>query len=229
MGKEGFLNVVMGVLVVCALVVTGLVVRRELFPAPAARPSAPAPMVADWREYASAGQRMGPSAAPVTIVMFSDFQCPACAVAAERLRALRRAYPREVAVVYRHFPLRRHPHAVAAARASECAAAEGRFEAFHDAMFSLQDSIGTTDWTRFAASTGVADTAAFRTCVSRTGPITALEQDTVAGRRLGVRATPTLLINETRVEGAPPLDVLSSYVDRALRGSRENRLAVPSR
>jgi protein-disulfide isomerase len=220
MKNEWFLNLAMGVLVACALLVTGLVVRREFFGATPEPRAARTSVVADWRDYAGSGHRIGPADAPVTLVMFSDFQCPACAVAADRLRALRRAFPNEVAVIYRHFPLRNHPHAVAAARASECAATAGRFESFHDELFVRQDSIGTTDWVRFAALAGVADTAGFRRCASSTDALAALDRDTTAGHRLQVRATPTLLINDVRVQGAVPLDTLTAYVERALRARR---------
>lgn len=205
------------ILTLCALATTGLVVRRELFPPPAAQAQAPRPTrVADWREYAREGQRMGPAEAPVTIIVFSDFQCPFCAVLMSRLNEIRSAYPREVSVVYRHFPLSSHPHAVAAARASECAAAQGKFPAFHDALFAAQDSIGVIGWGRFAAAAGVADLPRFEACAAGTGPLPSLERDTVAGRHLRVSGTPTLLINEVRFQGAVRKDTLEAYVRRAL-------------
>jgi protein-disulfide isomerase len=204
------------ILTLCALTTTALVARRELFP-PRAQAQAPPPArVEGWREYARDGHRMGPERAPVSIVVFSDFQCPYCAVLMARLREVRGAYPGEVSVVYRHFPLPTHPHAVAAARASECASAQGRFEAFHDALFAAQDSIGILGWDRFAAAAGVADLPRFAACAAATAPIPALERDTVAGRRLRVSGTPTVLINELRFQGALPTDTLHAYVRRAL-------------
>lgn len=225
MKKDWFLNLAMGVLVVCALLVTGLVVRREFFPEAEASPTIPQPrVVSEWRKFGKYGHRMGPADAAVTIVEFSDFQCPFCGVLAERLHALQEKYPDEVAVVYRHFPLATHSHAVAAVRASECAAAQGRFAAFHDALFAARDSIGAIPWSRFATTAGVADTASFRRCADGSGPLRALARDTLAGRRLEVSATPTLLINELRFQGALPMDTLEVYVERALRARRAKRL-----
>lgn len=195
MSHERFLNAAMVVLVGCALVVTGLVVRRELFPTRVL--PQPPQRVEGWREYGRFGNRIGPTDAKVTVVVFSDFQCGFCAVAAERMRALRREYPSDLAVVYRHFPLRTHAHAVPAARASECAAAQGRFEPFHDALFSKQDSIGAIPWTRYAIAAGVEDLRGFDRCAGSAIPVAALERDTADGDRLGVRGTPTILVNES--------------------------------
>jgi protein-disulfide isomerase len=216
MKTEWMLNLATGTLTLCALAITALVVRQEFFPkspSGALRPQ----VISGAREYSRAGHRTGPADAPVTIVAFSDFQCPFCGVAAERLRTLREQYPKEIAIVYRHFPLDIHPHAIAAARASECAAVQGRFQAFHDALYAAQDSIGLAPWERFAATAGVPDTSAFAVCAAGTAPLPALERDTLAGKRLQVRGTPTLLVNETRFQGAPPLDSLEAYVQRALR------------
>lgn len=217
------MNVAVAVLTACALVTTGMVVRREFFPAAGVAATGTS-LVPAWRAYAREGHRMGPDAAPVTIVVFSDFQCPYCGVLMERLRALRSAHSSEVAVVYRHFPVDGHTHAVAAARASECAGAQGRFEAYHDALFAARDSIGRVPWERFAAEAGVRDLAGFRACAGGSGTVPALVRDSAAGRELRVSGTPTLLINELRLVGTPPMDSLESYVraasDRVRSASR---------
>lgn len=161
---------------------------------------------------------MGPRDAQVTIVVFSDFQCSFCAAMMDRLQVLRSKYPKDVAVVYRHFPLSIHRQAIPAVRASECAATQGRFETFHNALFARQDSIGLVSWERFAILADVHDLKAFNACNSRTDPIPALVRDTVAGNSLGVKGTPTLLINEVLMEGAQPLDSLEARTARVLSG-----------
>lgn len=213
MSAERLLNVAVAALTACALVTTGLVVRRELF-TPRAASAAPT-QVSSWRGFAREGRRMGPAGAPVTVVVFSDFQCPYCAVLMERLKTLRSSHPADVAVVYRHFPVTGHTHAVAAARASECAGDQGRFEAYHDALFAAGDSIGVVPWERFAAAAGVPDLPRFRACAAGTAPLPALARDSAAARELRVSGTPTLLINGLRMVGAPPMDSLEAYVRRA--------------
>jgi protein-disulfide isomerase len=204
--------------VACAVVVTALVVRRELFaPPPAtAAMSVESRTVPDWRSYAE-GQRIGPADAKVTIVEFSDFECPFCRATAARLKAVRARYPRDVALVYRYYPLPYHTHAVAAARASLCAARQGRFEAFHDALFARQDSLGVVAWSRLADDAAVPDRAGFDRCMGDPGAPPEIERDLRAGTRLGVRGTPTLLVNDRLLDGAPP-GTLEEAVERALRG-----------
>lgn len=209
-------NAVTAILVICALTVTSLAVRKELLPQSVGpeRSRSETRTVPDWRTYVD-GQRIGPADAPVTIVEFSDFECPYCRQTADQLRTLRRKYPRDVAVVYRHFPLPYHSKAVTAARASLCASRQGRFEAYHDAIFANQDSLGSIGWARLAEAAAVPDLAAFRSCVDRTDPVPQIERDLKAGKRLGVSATPTFLVNDQLIQGAPP-GALEQLVERAL-------------
>lgn len=153
--KRTLENVVTLVLVVCALVVTVAVVRKE-FTARGGSPTADEPReINGWRDLTSAGIWLGSRDAPVVIVEFADFQCPFCAVAARSLRELRSRVD-EVAILYRHFPLDAiHPHATDAAIAAECAAAQGMFEAYHDLLFAEQRAIGSIEWTDFGERAGV--------------------------------------------------------------------------
>lgn len=210
-------NAALVTLVACALVVTGLVVRRELF-TPSAAAAGPKPVkVADWRSFAGAGQRMGPARAPLTIVEFADYQCPFCRETHRRLEELRKEHPAGVVVIHRHYPLASHPHARAAALASECAAEQGVFEEYQRALYSAQDSIGTTGWSDFARRSGVADQARFDQCVREEAFAARVDEDMAAGRKLGIRATPTLLVNEMKVEGTVPEELLRRYLPDARR------------
>jgi protein-disulfide isomerase len=170
--------------------------------------------VRDWRSYA-AGTRIGPADAAVTIIEFSDFQCPYCRVMAGRLRELRRKHPGEVALVYRHFPLSYHPYARSAARASVCADEQGRFEAFHDAVFARQDSLSEAAWPRLAKLAGVADAKRFDECLAGAASLARVERDVAAGRQLGISGTPSLLVNDALLTGGG-LEALEEQVARAL-------------
>jgi len=215
-----FANAVTGILVCCALAVTGLAVRRELAaarPAPAAY-NPHARSVSDWRGYVD-GSRIGPADAAVTIVEFSDFQCPFCGTMAERLRALREANPGKVALVYRHFPLQYHPFAAPAAHASICAERQGRFEAYHDLVFVRQDSLHGEVWPELAEAARIPDLPRFSECMKESEPARRIERDLAAGRKLGVTSTPSILVNGTLVTG-DELGALEEYVARALQASR---------
>lgn len=213
MNRDHLLNSVVVALSLCAITTTALLVRRELFAPSEGR--AAVVRLSDWRDYSQGGQRMGPENAPVRIVVFSDFQCPYCRALMDTLRTLRQAYPTEVSVRYRHAPVPSHPHAYPAARTSECAAAQGRFEEYHDALFAAQDSIGILAWEDFATRAGIRDLKRFRACADGAAPMASITRDTLAARKLRVTGTPTLLINDVRVEGALTLDALRAYVKEA--------------
>jgi protein-disulfide isomerase len=219
MKKEWLLNAGVAVMVLCALTITGLVVRQQFF-APEDAVVRIEGYVQNWQAYAAGGHRMGPEQAPVTLVEFSDFECPACRVLAGTLRELRQRHPAQVAVVYRHAPLRIHRFARPAARAAECAAEQGRFEAYHDALFSGQSSFSEGAWTRFAGEAGVRDPRAFTDCLRVGGGDAALARDTADAAKLGVLATPTLLVNGARITGAAPLPFLEQMVAREAAAQR---------
>lgn len=217
--KRWLSHLTTALLVVCAVVITGLVVRREMG-ARTAAPASAADRVDDWRRYAEQGRRMGAGDAPVTVVVFSDFQCPACARFAEALAEVERRHPGRLSAVYRHFPLPNHAYAVPAARAAECAGVQGRFREMHDALFAAQDSIGIRPFGRYAALAGVPDAAAFETCLQDEESARAVRRDANAAAALGVTATPTLLVNGRRVQGAPSAARLEEMVEQALGEAR---------
>ena len=196
-------------LVLCALVMTVLVARRELLAPPLVVQTE---IVNDWREYAAHGHPMGTEDAPTSVVVFSDFQCPACRLLAERLRSFQRSHPSRIQIKYRHYPLPGHVFARRAAQASECASSQGRFTAFHDALFASQPSIGIESWLAFASRAEVPDLAAFTRCLSKPDVNDAVEQDIAAGNRLGLRVTPTMLINDVEIRGTPSAEVLSQAI-----------------
>lgn len=221
MKKDLLLNVAVVVMGCCALLVTGILVRREFFSGPAASASSAPTRVKDWQRYATPGTRIGPADAPVTIIEFSDFQCPFCARHAETLRRLRKKHGDQVSIVFRHFPLTGiHPHATSAALAAECAGAQQRFEPYHDVLFQRQDSIGSTSWMAFAREAAVPDSVKFQRCMNDREHASRIEQDLAAGRSLGVDSTPTSVINGMKVTGAMDEATVTSMVEEALRRDR---------
>lgn len=205
------LNMALGVLSLCAIVITGLVVRRELSPASAS--ASRSTVVRNWRTLAREGQRLGPPNAAITILNFSDFQCPYCRQLDHSLRSIRHRRPKEVAVVYRHFPLEAiHPHAFGAAVASECAAQQQRFEELHNVLYDRQDSIGALSWAAFAMRAGVADSAAFAACMVGRAAAERVRADVRAGMNLEITGTPTVVVNGVRLNGTPSQAVLDSLI-----------------
>jgi Na+:H+ antiporter, NhaA family len=202
----------------CAIVVTGFVVRDALFSggASARRFEAENRHIADWREYSSGGHRIGPSNAATTIVEFGDYQCRACMALAPVLEAVLSAHP-DVALIYRHYPLPQHPLAYPSARAAVCVSHQDRFEAFHRLLYEKIDSIGLLSFAEIARRAGATDLSQFESCFSEKDQVPAIERDVAAGQRLGIKGTPTLLINDLLVTG--PLD--SVALERIIRDGRQ--------
>jgi protein-disulfide isomerase len=206
--------------VLCALVTTGLVVRREFFAPPTlATQAEQKPLfVKDWRTQLAKGVRLGPEQAPVQMLEFADFECPFCASFHKDVKVLRDHYPTQVALTFVHFPLPMHRFALPAARVAECAGDQGRFEAMYDRLFGEQDSFGLKPWSEFATEASVPDSAAFETCIKRTGPIPRVAEGKALGNRLDVQGTPTVVINGWKLGRPPTLDELDHMVKAILAG-----------
>ncbi|HEV7733815.1 MAG TPA: thioredoxin domain-containing protein [Candidatus Binatia bacterium] len=167
----------------------------------------------------------GAATAPVTIVEFSDFQCPACQHAFGDLRTLVRSRS-DVRLVFRHFPLdaacnaqmqqSMHPNACLAAAASECAALQGKFWEYHDVLFENQRALDRDSLFRYARDLGL-EIGAFRTCLDDPATMDRVRADIESGNRMGVDSTPTIFINGRRVDGA----LSQPYYDFALVIERE--------
>lgn len=215
-------DVVTWVLVACAVLTTTLVVRREIASSGAVGASDPSFRLPRWTDLTERGHAMGAADAPVKLVEFSDFQCPFCASLKPALARILEKYPAEVAIVYRHFPLQRiHPHAFEAARASECASAQGRFRQYHDALYARQVAIGVMSWGDFAEAAGVPDLRGFRSCMADTAHAGAVRTDLATATELGLRGTPTIILDGYVLTG-PGLADLERRVDRAVRATRRD-------
>lgn len=204
------------VLAGCALLLTGIGIKRELWPQ--SPPGVLARGFAGAPHVALAGQVLGPDSARVSIVEFGDYQCAFCAEAAVVLNSVRARFGDNVRLVYRHLPLEAlHPHARTAALAAECAAQEGHFQPYHELLYQLQDSIGKLSWWEVARRAGMADSVAFLDCVREERHVDVVERDLAAARALNLRVTPTIIIGDRLFEGLPSRKELEQQLNRELR------------
>jgi protein-disulfide isomerase len=208
------------ILVICALVTTGLVVRREFFtPASASPIAASKPVFIDtWRSHLDDGVTLGDPDAPVRLIEFADFECPFCARFHNTVRAVQERYPGKIAVSFVHFPLPGHRFAQPAARVAECAGEQGHFEAMHDRLFAQQNAFGLKAWTEFANEAGVTDLHAFETCIRRDVPLQRVQKGLKAGDELDVKGTPTVIINGWKLNQPPDEKQLALMVQAILDG-----------
>jgi len=188
-------------LATAALAVAGSVVYRELVPVSArldAGASAPetGKYFSDWRSLLGFVRYVGDSSSEVRLIEFTDLECPACRRFHEQiLPELRKALGSTFSVGMVHLPLAGHRFAKTAAHAAECAADQGRFGEFVDLTMTKQDSIGLKSWGSFAQDAGVADEETFADCVTRPRLPPAVDSGVAAAARLGIHATPTVLVN----------------------------------
>jgi len=206
--KMNFLD---ATLVLCVTLLALLLVRKLLEPPNLVKPvkqlTAP-----EWKSIAATGNRMGSAASPVLIVEFADFQCRACRTLALELRQIRAMYPNRLSVLYRHLPITGGAESRMAATGSECAAVQGRFGAYHDLLYDKQDSIGLIAWDDLAIRAKVPRIVDFNTCMRKNTFSHRITDDSLAGERLGVNATPAFLVNGSLYVGAPSADVLRGIV-----------------
>jgi protein-disulfide isomerase len=169
----------------------------------------------------SGAPAVGPASAPVTIVEFSDFQCPFCSRLIPTLERITESYPEAVRLVFRQFPLNSiHPQAQKAAEASLCANDQGRFWEMHDALFANQEALSIADLKATAARLEL-DTAAFAQCLEGGQHEDQVNQDLEEGIAAGVSGTPALFINGRFLSGAQPYDAIAKVIDdELLRASR---------
>lgn len=216
-------NIALAILACCALLITGAVLKREFGRSTAAGDETVqdfryTPRVTDslWRTIATSGELRGSPHARDTIVVFSDYQCPGCRQFAAELTRLRGEFPDRIAVRTHYFPLEAiHPYARAAALASACAAAAGRFAAYDSLLFDRVSTFRAAPWVELAARAGIQDTTAFRRCLKGKESERILRADTTLGTRIPVRATPTVFVGHLAFSAPPNENTLRAILERA--------------
>src|SRR5262245_37021089 len=158
----------------------------------------------------------GAAVAPVTVVEFSDFECPFCKQTHPTLKQLLERYPGKVRLAYRDFPLDSiHPQARRAAEAARCAQDQGKFWEYHDVLFTQSPQLATEDLRRYAGQVGL-DVTKFDSCLAAGTHKAAVQRDLDEGNRLGVTGTPAFFINGRSLSGAQPLEAFTRMIDQEL-------------
>lgn len=146
----------------------------------------------------------GPADAPVTLIVFSDFECPFCGKTHAELNGLLERFPGQVRLVFRHFPLEQHEWAGLAAEFAVCADRQGRFWPFADRVFAHRSTLSKDALFEHARQAGVGDMDAFNRCVRDDAAQKAVSDDIAVAKDLGVTSTPSLFVNGRFFAGMPP-------------------------
>ena len=154
----------------------------------------------------------GPADAPVTLVEYADFQCPACGHAYQVMKELIARFPDRLRAVYRHFPLiSSHPRALPAAIAAEAAGAQGRFWEMHHLLFENQRRLEDDHLMGYAQQIGL-DLDRFRADLQRRLNEDKIRDQLRQGARSGVNGTPTFFINGQRYDGPHTVEALARLI-----------------
>lgn len=156
----------------------------------------------------------GPENAKVTLVEFSDFECPYCSRAVPGVDALLEKYKQDMKVYFLHFPLSFHKRAMPAAIASECAHQQGKFWEMHDKIFENQSSLSDEAFMKHATALNL-DATKFKACLANPAMKKRVEDDMAMGSAAGVQGTPSFYVNGIQHQGIPTADV----IEQALKGS----------
>ncbi len=161
------------------------------------------------------GPSRGPADAKITIVEFSDFQCPFCSRAEGVVDQVMTAYAGKVKLYFRHYPLPFHDKAGKAAEAGACADEQGKFWEMHKAMFANQSALDVEALKGYAKAAG-ADEAKFTACLDGGGKKTMVDGDMEAGKKAGVNGTPAFFINGILISGAQPFAEFERVINAEL-------------
>ena len=208
------------VLVICAIIMTALVIRHELFlDRVPDRQSNQVLSDSLWRSVSEHETASGSRTAPVKLVEFYDYECPFCRRFHPVLDSIRAKYREDVSLIYRHFPLDYHTGAYPAAIAVECAGEQGYFEAYHDLLFTTQAQLADSamNWAALAQTADVPNMDQFQACVAEARTRHRIAADTALARLLGITGTPTLIVNGAVYPGFMSVDELDDIVHKALK------------
>ena len=169
----------------------------------------------------------GPADAPVTLVEFSDFQCPYCVAAIPQLQAVLKAYPKQVKLIFKQFPLEIHSRAAFAATAALAAQRQGKFWPMHDALFAHHNDLSRQNVLAIAKNIGL-DMHRFEADLNAPETMQTIQHDVADGDRAGVQGTPTIFINGQKFNGPIQLDVLKPVLEDELKQSGGGKAASAS-
>jgi len=174
-------------------------------------------------EVATAGrpERGGGPKAPITIVEFSDYQCPFCKRAEDSVNKVMQTYGNKIRLVYRDYPLPMHPMARPASEAAACANAQGKFWEYHQKLFDNQAALSDDKIKQLAKDVGL-DDAKFDDCLKQKPFKDKIDQDVADGGKVGVNGTPAFFINGRMIDGAQPVEKFKEIIDEELASAKQS-------
>ena len=164
----------------------------------------------------------GPAEARITLVEFSDFQCPFCWKAVDQLNAVLKAYPKDVKLIFKQFPLESHSQAAGAALAALAAQRQGKFWPMHDALFAHRQDLSRPALLAIAGRIGL-DVKRFTTDLDSADVKRTMTRDLADGEQAGVEGTPTIFIDGRRYNGSLTLEAIRPVLESELKAAQSKK------
>jgi protein-disulfide isomerase len=196
-----------------------LIKDGQLAPTPAPTPAAPQQVQVRNVEPGD-GPSVGPKNAKVTIVEWSDFQCPFCGRVDPTIKQILSTYKDDVRLVWRNEPLPFHPNALPAAKAAMAAHKQGKFWQMHELMFAHQNELSAAKYEEGAKQLGL-DVARWKTDKDSPAIAEAIQKDNAYGQQVGANGTPSFFINGKLIAGAMPFDTFKAVIDEQIAKANE--------
>lgn len=171
------------------------------------------------KQGAGDGPSFGPADAKVTVVEYSDFECPFCSKAADVVKKLKENYADKVRFVFRQFPLPMHKNAPLASEAALAAHAQGKFWPMHDKLFENQRSLDRESIEGFAQELGL-NMEKFKAALDGDAHEKTIESDMELGKEIGVSGTPTMIVGTKRVSNPTDYDAVAKLIDDELAAAK---------
>ena len=187
-------------------------------PAQPNQPSAPAPAAVRKIDFPSDAPMKGPKNAKVTIVAYSDFQCPFCSRVVPTMKQIEDTYAKDVRFIFRHQPLPFHQNAKPAAEASMAANEQGKFWQYHDKLFANQGALDRPSLEKYAQEIGL-DMGKFKSALDSGKFTKRVEEDSAEGMKVGANGTPTFFINGREFVGAQPYEAFKGMIDTEIKAA----------
>jgi protein-disulfide isomerase len=202
-------------------------------PTPGAPSRAPAPAKANigdevYKVPLGNAPVRGGKAPKVTIIAFSEFQCPFCGRVIPTLDQVQKTYGNDVQIAFKHFPLGFHPNAMPAAIAAEAAKEQGKFWEMHDKLFANQQNLDRASFEKYAQEIGL-DMAKFKAALDASKNKEVIEANAKEGSQFGVRGTPSFFINGRFFRGAQPFESFKAAIDEEMKKADEKLKSGVSR
>jgi protein-disulfide isomerase len=166
-------------------------------------------------EIAADGPARGPADAPITLVEFSDYECPFCKAAEPVVKQVLDRYPTQVKLVYKNYPIDSHPKARPAAEAALCAEEQGRFWEFHEELFAKSPQLAPEQLLAIANAIGL-DAAKYEECVKTRRFQAKVDADVAAGKKSGVAGTPAFFVNGVPLSGGRSVEDFAKVINAEL-------------